>query len=118
MKRRGIAQNVILEESRFIGSIHRDDEESGGIGPPQVSPLARPFASLRVTEDGLAVGIRACPDPPQADAGVTEDGLAILESPGYLRDLKKARISSTSISGSSRAAKWPPLGISVQRWTL
>ena len=34
------------------------------------------------------------------------------------RSRKKARMSATSASGSSRAAKWPPAGISVQRLML
>ena len=37
----------------------------------------------------------------------------------YFRSPRKnARMSSTSSSGSSAAAKWPPRGIWVQRWTL
>ena len=36
----------------------------------------------------------------------------------YRRERKNARMSSTRSCGSSIAAKWPPAGIGVQRWTL
>ena len=38
--------------------------------------------------------------------------------PDFRNGRKKRRMSSTSNSGSSSAAKCPPRGISVQRWTL
>jgi AraC-like DNA-binding protein len=59
--------------------------------------------------------ILARTDEPSTDSG------DVLASPSATRDRngrKKARISSTSNSGSSIAPKWPPLGIGVQRWTL
>ena len=73
----------------------------------------------RIATDEILDGKR---DPGLAQTAATVMGrwardIYLVPSP-YLTSRAKARRSSISRPGSSRAAKWPPRGISLQRWTL
>ena len=72
---------------------------------------------LRRSRHRRALGLCAGPSRDAAALRVFDDvGRADRLIQRSLR--KKARTSSTNSSGCSKAAKWPPLGISLQCWML
>lgn len=70
----------------------------------QEAPFARPAHLGRAAQADMAV------------AGVIHAEMEVMRTPCHARNSrKKAAISDARAAGCSRAAKWPPLAIGVQR---
>lgn len=101
-----------FDQLRDEGRTNADALEAAGMAVVRAEQAGQIHGFVRMT----AVMCAARPAPHDIGASLRGHlGGVRPDAPGQRSSRKKARTSSTSSCGCSSAAKWPPLGMTVQR---